>query len=334
MHTINHQKILKTIKKFSKAKILVVGDVMLDEFIWGKVTRISPEAPVPVVNVHHETSMPGGAANVARNIRALNGKVILASAVGDDTWGNLLFKLLKEDKVDTSILIKLKNRSTILKTRVIAHSQQVVRIDKEKNSKPKDGELAYLNDNIKKVIKNIDGVIVEDYGKGLINQDLVYFLADICKQHNKFIIADPKKGHAIDYTDFTLITPNLEEALALAGLEYNGEYIPEKVEEAARIILDRWNLEGILITLGEHGMYLMEKSGVSFKIPTMAQEVYDVSGAGDTVAGVFTSALSCGATLKEAAFISNMAAGIVVGKVGTAVATGKELVEALKNISN
>jgi D-beta-D-heptose 7-phosphate kinase/D-beta-D-heptose 1-phosphate adenosyltransferase len=331
MHTINRDRILKLINNFSKVKILVLGDVMLDEFIWGKVTRISPEAPVPVVSVHHETSMPGGAANVARNIRALKSNVILAGIVGDDANADRLINLLKKDKVDTRALIKQNGYDTILKTRVIAHSQQVVRIDKEKNAIPDENKIKQLNGRLEKVIKNIDGVIMEDYGKGLITQDLVYYLVDICRRNNKPLIVDPKKGHAIDYTGVTLLTPNMEEALSLAGMDYNGEYVPNDVDSAGRIIMERWGLSGLLITLGEHGMNLIEKNGAFFKIPTMAQEVYDVSGAGDTVAGVFTTALCAGATMKESAFIANVAAGIVVGKVGTAVATKEELQEGVKN---
>ncbi len=233
-----------------------------------------------------------------------------------------------------SIITSIINRNTILKTRVIAHSQQVVRIDKEKNTMPEGHDLECLNNKIKKIIKDVDGVIIEDYGKGLITQDLVYFLADICRKYNKPLIADPKKGHAIDYMGLTLITPNMEETLALAGFEYNGEYVPEKVEEAGKIIMDKWNLKGILITLGEHGMNLMEKSRASFKIPTMAREVYDVSGAGDTVVGVFSTALCSGASMKESAFISNIAAGIVVGKVGTAVAETRELLGVIKKVTD
>lgn len=330
MNTINRKHLIDIIRRFPKTKILVVGDVMLDEYIWGKVVRISPEAPVPVVNVQKETLMPGGAANVARNIRAIKGSVVFAGIVGDDVRGRQLIKLLKADKVGTQGLIKLKNSNTILKTRIIAHSQQIVRIDKEKNTVPSKEGLNKLYKYIKDTISEVDGVIIEDYGKGLVTQELVYFLSDLCREKNKVIIADPKKGHTLDYTGITSMTPNMEEALALAGLDHNGEYSPEKVDEAGRIIMDKWGLKSILITLGEHGMNLMEKSGVSFKIPTMAREVYDVSGAGDTVIGIFTTALCSGAAVKEAAFLSNAAAGIVVGKVGTATTKAEELIEAVK----
>lgn len=330
MKTITQKRLITILKRFPKTKILVVGDVMLDEYIWGKVTRISPEAPVPVVNVHHETLMPGGAANVARNISALKGSVLLSSFIGDDLWGGSLVKLLKGENVDTSGLVKNRNSNTILKTRVVAHSQQVVRIDKEKNTTPSKKDLDKLYKSINRVINNVDGIIIEDYGKGLITQELVYFLVDKSNKYNKPLIVDPKKGHILDYAGVTTVTPNLEEALAIAGIDHNGEYILKKAEEAGRLIMDKWNLKSVLITLGEYGMSLFEKSGSPFNIPTMAKEVYDVSGAGDTVAGVFTTALASGASMKEAAVLSNMAAGIVVGKVGTAVATVKELLEAVK----
>lgn len=330
MQTINPKSLISIVKNFSKTKILVVGDVMLDEYIWGKVTRISPEAPVPVVNVDHETLIPGGAANVARNIRALNGGVILAGIIGNDIWGKHLVRLLKGERVDTRGLIRNKGSNTILKTRVIAHSQQVVRIDKEKNTSPEAKDLSCLYKYIKEIITDISGVVIEDYGKGLITQELVYFLVDICNKNNKPLVVDPKKGHFLDYTGVTTMTPNLSEALAIVGLDHDGEYVPSKVEEVGKLIIDKWNLKSLLITLGEYGMSLFERAKPSFNMPAMAKEVYDVSGAGDTVVGVFTVALSNGATMKESTMLSNMAAGIVVGKVGTAVATIDELLEVIK----
>lgn len=330
MNTISSKRLINILKRFPKTRILVIGDVMLDEYIWGKVTRISPEAPVPVVNVHHETSMPGGAANVARNISAVRGVVTLSGFIGNDLAGGRLIKLLKGEEVDTSGLIRDRNSNTILKTRVIAHSQQVVRIDKERNTQPKAKDIKRLYRSIKKMVPEISGVIIEDYGKGLITQELVYFLVDVCNKYKKPIVVDPKKGHLLDYTGVTTVTPNLEEALAIAGLDHDGEYLPEKIEKAGRLIMDKWHLESALITLGEHGMSLFEKDKNTFKIPTMAREIYDVSGAGDTVVGVFTTALSSGASMREAALLSNMAAGIVVGKVGTAVAATDELLEVIK----
>jgi D-beta-D-heptose 7-phosphate kinase/D-beta-D-heptose 1-phosphate adenosyltransferase len=327
MHSINAKRLHQILRRFSKTNVLVVGDIMLDEYVWGKVTRISPEAPVPVVHVHHETLIPGGAANVARNIRSLGGKAILSGVLGGKEYGRELLNLLQKEKIGTGCLITNKKLNTILKTRVVAHSQQVVRIDKEKNTLPKDEDIVKLRRVIERTIPNIDCVVIEDYGKGVVNQGLVYLLADLCEKYKKPLIADPKKGHMLDYSGITSMTPNLEEALSIVGLDYKGEYLPSQIEEAGKLILDKWNLKSILITLGEHGMSLSEKDGHEFKIPTMAKEVYDVSGAGDTVIGVFATALGTGATMKESAILSNIAAGIVVGKVGTAVATVEEMEE-------
>lgn len=333
MLTIKPRRLVNIAKCFSKTKILVVGDVMLDEYIWGKVTRISPEAPVPIVNVHHQTLTPGGAANVVHNIYSLKAKAYLAGVIGDDLWGKDLIRLLQKNKVSTQGLIKNRNGNTILKTRIVAHSQQVVRIDREKDSMPRPKDMEKIVRFIKGVIKEIDGVIIEDYGKGLINQELVYYLVEICNKNKKLLVVDPKKGHFLDYTGVTALTPNLEEALAIAGLEYNGEYLVEQVKDIGRYIMDKWEPKSVLITLGEHGMACFEKDKGPVFIPTMARDVYDVSGAGDTVVGVFTTALASGANIHEAAVLSNMAAGIVVGKVGTAVATREELLEVIKQNS-
>ena len=325
MHTISQKRLKNIVGRFNKARIMVIGDIMLDEYIWGKVTRISPEAPVPIVNVHRETSMPGGAANVARNISSLGANASSLGVVGNDIYGKYLVKLLKEENVDIKGIVKSSRGKTIIKTRIIAHSQQVVRIDRENDVLNNNNSFSKLTNYIKKNIKDVDGVIIEDYGKGLITQKLVYFLIDICNENNKPLIVDPKKGHFMDYSGATTLTPNLEEALAVAGREYDGEYNPEVIDEIGDIILDKWGLKSILITLGEHGMCLFEKGKHPFKIPTMAKEIFDVSGAGDTVVGVFITALASGASMKEASVLSNMAAGIVVGKVGTALVTRKEL---------
>ena len=330
MVTMKPRRLTNIVKCFPKAKILVVGDVMLDEYIWGKVSRISPEAPVPVVNVHQETRTPGGAANVAHNIYSLKAKVYLAGVIGDDIRGKHLIKLLQKNQVDVKGLIKNKNISTILKTRIIAHNQQLVRIDKENDFMLQQKDLDKIFGYIKKIITEVDAVIIEDYGKSLINQELVYYLVDICRKHNKPLLADPKKDHPLDYTGVTTITPNLEEAKAIVGLDHSDEYVPEQVEDMGKKIIDKWKPKSVLITLGEHGMVFFERDKASMVIPTMARDIYDVSGAGDTVVGVFTTSLVSGATMCEAAVLSNMAAGIVVGKVGTAVATKEELLDVIK----
>lgn len=330
MLNIKPRRLTSIIKRFPKVKILVIGDVMLDEYIWGKVTRISPEAPVPIVNVQNQTIAPGGAANVVHNIYGLKAKVYLAGVVGDDMWGQHLIKLLNKRKVNTQGLMRNKKNTTILKTRIIAHSQQVVRIDKEKDSQPNQKDFNKIFRYIKKIIKQVDGIVIEDYGKGLINQELVCYLVDICNKNNKPLVVDPKRGHFLDYTGVTTITPNLSEALAMVGLDHDGECKQEQVEKVGQLIMDKWRPKSLLITLGEHGMRFFETGKKSVVIPTMARDIYDVSGAGDTVVGVFTASLACGAAMLDAAILSNIAAGIVVGKVGTAVATSEELLDAVK----
>lgn len=330
MTRMNTKRLKKIVRDFRKVKVLVVGDVMLDEYIWGKVTRISPEAPVPVVNVCEESLSLGGAANVAHNIWGIGGEVCLAGVIGSDIWGDRLIRLLHNKKISTKGLVRDKRINTILKTRVIAHSQQVVRIDREKESVPTGEAMGRITRYIKKTIEDVDGVVIEDYGKGLINQELVCSLVFMCNKYKKPLVVDPKKNHFLDYTGITTITPNLEEAFAIAGQNHDGEYIPEQVEKAGRSIIDKWNIKSVLVTLGEHGMSLFEKGKKSVAIPTMAKDVYDVSGAGDTVAGVFTTALSGGAGMYESALLSNMAAGIVVGKVGTAIVTKQELLKKIE----
>lgn len=326
MRTISLQRLNNIVRNFSRAKLLVIGDVMLDEYIWGKVTRISPEAPVPVVNVHHQTMMPGGAANVTRNVRALGAGVCLAGVLGKDASGRYLERLLKAEEVDTGGIIKRSDGGTILKTRVIAHSQQVVRIDREQSTVFAPAVEKKIFKYIEKTIADVDAVVIEDYGKGLITQGLVSFLVDKCGDYRKPLVVDPKKGHFLDYTGITAITPNMEEALSAAGMEDDGEYVAQRIKEAGRRIINKWHPRSVLITLGEHGMILFEE-GIedSYQIPVTAKEIYDVSGAGDTVVAVFTAALASGATMKEATAISNIAAGIVVGKVGTATVTRREL---------
>ena len=318
-------------RRFPRAKLLVIGDVIMDQYLWGKVTRISPEAPVPIVNVQKETLTLGGAGNVVHNIFSIGAKVSLAGLVGNDKLGKDLTKMLQKKKVDIQGLLPGKDKATMLKTRVVAHNQQVVRVDREKDSVPQAADLKKIYRYIKKVIPHVDAVIVEDYGKGLITQELITIVATMCKKYNKVVVVDPKKDRILDFSGVTAVTPNLEEALLLAGRVYDGEYDAREVEEAGCSLIDKWQLQGLLVTLGEHGMSLFQKAKSVVTIPSMVREVYDVSGAGDTVVAVFTAALVSGATMLEAAYLANLAAGIVVAKVGTAVVTNKELLQAIKN---
>ncbi|OGX18822.1 MAG: hypothetical protein A3K83_01480 [Omnitrophica WOR_2 bacterium RBG_13_44_8b] len=329
------------INNFSKAKILVVGDIILDQYIWGSVERISPEAPVPVVWANRRTYVPGGAANVANNIRSLGAEVTLVGIMGKDPHADILFSELKKRKIKTNSIFLEPRRHTTLKTRIIAGHQQVVRVDWEHTeSLPKD-----LNRKIIAFIeKNIDGfdaIIIEDYGKGVINMHLLEELINIGRTKRKIITVDPKEDHFQYYRGVTSITPNrkeLENAIRNLKIKDTANrfrlntdklFTDEDIDTAAKEIIKYLNLDSLLVTLGEHGMKLFEKNASSVHIPTVTQEVFDVSGAGDTVIATFTLGLACRATKLEAAHIANFAAGVVVGKVGTAVITRKELIERL-----
>jgi len=329
----------KIINSFPKARILVVGDLILDEYIWGKVERISPEAPVPVVWANKHTFVPGGAANVANNIRALDGRVSLAGVTGKDKNTDILLSELKKRKIDTVGICFDPARHTTVKTRIIAGHQQVVRVDWEHT----DALSRELNQKILKFIKadisDFDAVIIEDYGKGVINRELVRELIQLCRSRKKIITVDPKEEHFQYYQGVTSITPNrreLENAIRNLKIKDTTNrfkvntdklFTPKDIDLAAGQMLKYLGLESVLVTLGEQGMRLFDKTGHKTHIPTVAQEVFDVSGAGDTVIATFTLALSAGAKLLEAAHIANFAAGIVVGKLGTAVTSRKELLE-------
>ena len=320
-------KLQAIIQRFPKARVLVLGDLILDEFIWGKVERISPEAPVPVVLVNSESFMPGGATNVASNVASLGGGALICGVAGDDKAGNTLSSELQKRGVDTSGIIIDAERPTTLKTRIIAHHQQVVRVDREKNSPLGDNLREQILSFIRRNIEKVDALIIEDYGKGVIGPRLLAEVLPLAKKHKKIVTVDPKIDHFSYYQGVTCITPNEKEAQEGSGLKIESD---EDINKAGRKLLKELNLESCLITMGENGMRLFEKEGKITHIPTVAQEVFDVSGAGDTVIATFTLALACGAGKLEAAHLSNFAAGIVVSKVGTAVVTKEELMERIK----
>lgn len=315
-------KINKTISRFSDVKVLIIGDLILDEFVWGDTSRISPEAPVPVVLVERESLMPGGAANVASNIRALGAKAYLVGAIGRDEDGRRLEKILKEKGVDLEGVISDAQRPTTLKTRVIARHQQVVRIDREKIS-PLSGTVnKEIIDYIREKIEEVDGIIIEDYGKGVITPGLLKEIVPLAKRRGKIITVDPKEEHISYYKGATAITPNRKEAEAMGGIKAKDD---ESLNRLGRALLHRLKLKAAVITLGEQGMRVFERGGKITHIPTVAQEVFDVSGAGDTVIAAFTVSLGTGAKMIDAAYISNFAGGVVVGKVGVATTSQAEL---------
>ena len=305
-----------------RATVLVVGDLMLDEFVWGKVSRISPEAPVPVVWVQSESVMPGGAANVANNLRALGAGVRLAGVVGADPWGQRLLKELTRRRIGVSGVIRDRTSPTTVKTRVIAHHQQVVRVDRERQAPLSAATRTRLIETIRKQLEAVDAVIIEDYGKGVISRELLGEVIPLARARRTLITVDPKEEHFDLYRGVTALTPNRAEAGQALGRELETE---AALARGGQELLERLRSDAVLITLGEDGMCLFERSGRRTRIPTVAQEVFDVAGAGDTVIAAFTLALAGGASMPEAAVIANRAAGIVVGKLGVAVATPEEL---------
>lgn len=319
---MNYQKI---IKNFRNRKILVIGDIILDHYIWGKVNRISPEAPVPVVEVTRENFLLGGAANVANNIVSLGADAAVIGMNGEDIAGEALKGILLQKGVDISGLFT-ENRPTTVKTRVIAHNQQVVRFDRE-DSKYVDGRiLKGILSHINGIVTDFDAVIISDYKKGMITADLVKGILKKTRPKNIFVAVDPKVGHFDFYKGVSLITPNLMEAELGAGVEIRDDI---SLNKAGQKLLRKLSLKAALITRGEQGMSLFEKNRVTH-IPTVARKVYDVTGAGDTVISAFTLASASGAEMADAAIIANHAAGIVVGEVGTAVATPDQLLKSFE----
>jgi D-beta-D-heptose 7-phosphate kinase/D-beta-D-heptose 1-phosphate adenosyltransferase len=324
---LSTKKGLEIISKFEKSKILVIGDIMVDQFVWGKVSRISPEAPVPVVNVTSESLLLGGAANVVNNIYSLEGKVLVCGVVGNDEMGNKLIGDLRDMGVDTDGIIVENGRPTTVKTRIIAHSQQVVRYDREDISEITLDSMQKVISYLKKNLNGLNAVIISDYGKGVISGQLIREVLRLVRNNEKIISVDPKVNKFSFYKDVTVITPNNNEASDAAGIEIKDE---ETLLRVGEILLNKLACKLLLITRGEEGMTLFEDSGDVTHIPTLAKEVYDVTGAGDTVISALTLALTVGASLKEAAVIANYAAGIVVGEIGTAAVTRGKLIEAIK----
>ncbi len=333
---VNHtmlsvERVRKLLAAARKTRVLVVGDVMLDQFIWGGVSRISPEAPVPVVEFERESFMPGGAANVARNLTALNVPTELFGMIGQDENGRHLKKLLGGQSVNCGGLLASAARHTSVKTRIVAQQQQLVRIDRE----TRDGLDARLTERllgeIKSKLPRTDAVIVGDYGKGVVTQPLLNEIKLLCRKRGVWLSLDPKPVHRLNLAGLSLITPNRKETFELANLHDETHHANPLADKnlmfAAERLLNELHPAVLLITLGESGMLLCQRGQKPFHIPTVAQEVFDVSGAGDTVIATFTMAVAAGASPSEAAVLSNHAAGIVVGKVGTATTSPEELVK-------
>ncbi|MDD5199632.1 MAG: PfkB family carbohydrate kinase [Terrimicrobiaceae bacterium] len=327
---MNRDRIHNILSAASSKRILVIGDVMLDEFVWGRVSRISPEAPVPVVEVSKESSYPGGAANVARNLAEFTRSVRVLGVVGRDGYGAHLRGLLEEEGIQTDCLVEVAGVPTIVKTRIIARQQQVVRVDRETRAAPSAGTLRAILAQVDRVLPETDAIIFEDYGKGLIAQELKDGVCALARTRGILVTVDPNPANPLDWSGVTAIKPNRAEAFAAAGIP-PGEPAADPMRdapllEAGRRLIERWRVGQLLITLGEHGMLLFDDGAPPYHTPTRAQEVFDVSGAGDTAIALYTLALTAGATAREAAELANHGSGIVVGKLGTATVDAAELV--------
>ena len=332
---LSASRVRQILSAAAKSRVLVLGDVMLDQFIWGSVARISPEAPVPVVDFSHESFMPGGAANVARNLTTFAIATELFGAVGNDSAAGQLRKLLREQRIGCTGLVASATRRTSLKTRIVAHQQQVVRIDRETRDGITPKLTRRLLTALKAQLKKADAVIVGDYGKGVVTQTLLNEVKALCRERGVWLSLDPKPVHDLNLSNLSLITPNRKEAFELAKLEddtRNPNPIADKnLMLVAERLLNELRPAVLLITLGELGMLLCQRGQQPVHIPTVAQEVFDVSGAGDTVIATFTLAVAAGASPLEAAILSNHAAGIVVGKVGTATTSPEELLKSFSH---
>jgi D-beta-D-heptose 7-phosphate kinase/D-beta-D-heptose 1-phosphate adenosyltransferase len=325
-------QLVKYVPRFTGARILVVGDIIVDHFIWGTVSRISPEAPVPVVNVTREEMLLGGGANVLHNIYSLGGSATLCGIVGNDEMGGRLRELLAELGASSAGLV-VGQRPTTVKTRVVAQGQQVVRFDREQAGFPSEATGRAMLDYIDKHLVDFDVVIVSDYYKGVISKTLMDHLLQkaraVGQESGRWIpvVVDPKPDQSARFVGATIITPNHLEAEKMSGLPITNE---QELIEAATVLLHKFSCEAVLITRGEAGMSLLVAGKEIVTIPTMAREVYDVTGAGDTVIAALALGLAAGANFSEAAALANVAAGIVVGKIGTATVSGAEVLAELQ----
>jgi rfaE bifunctional protein kinase chain/domain len=318
--TVSAARLTTILENLKGKRIAVVGDLMLDRYYWGSVTRMSPEAPVPVVDVESESTRLGGAANVANNIASLGGIPIMVGVIGNDAAGTTLKAIIQENGFPTEGLILDSERPTTVKTRVIAHHQHVVRIDQERKEDIKPGIQEKILSQVKKMIGSIDAVILEDYNKGVIVKNLIPELIAAARGHRKIITVDPKYNNFFEYKQVTVFKPNMKETEEALGRKLNDR---ASVEQAGRDLMQRLQAENVLLTRGDEGISLFERSGTVTHMPTRARRVADVSGAGDTVVSTLTMALAAGADIREASSLANYAGGVVCGEVGI-VPIGRE----------
>lgn len=327
---MNRPDILEIIGRFCKQKVLVIGDIMLDEFLWGKVSRISPEAPVPVVQVTSESYFPGGAANVARNLREIGAGVKMMGLVGQDQYGERLIDLLKSTGIGVEGVQLSPTRQTTVKTRIIARNQQVVRVDREGSEQAGPAHAAAAKELLNRLVPGVDAVILCDYAKGYLTQEIADHVALLAGKTNAIVTVDPHPSNPLQWKNVTAIKPNREEAFRAAGHPISSPVDPVENDirllAAANVLLENWDTRLLMITLSEQGTLLLRRDQPPYHTPTRAREIFDVSGAGDTAMAFLTLALSAGADPVQAAQIANHASGIVIAKVGTATANKQELI--------
>jgi D-beta-D-heptose 7-phosphate kinase/D-beta-D-heptose 1-phosphate adenosyltransferase len=326
---MNRSRYEQIFTAFSQSRVLVIGDLILDQFVWGRVSRISPEAPVPVVDVDRETQYPGGAANVARNLREFTPHAAVLGMIGTDAHAHTLKGLLTGEGIQIDAVQQDPDYPTIVKTRIIARHQQVVRVDRERPLHPTQAQFDQAIATLEGMLPNLDAVVIEDYGKGLIRQQFADEITSRVRAAGKLLAIDPNPHNPLNWHGASVMKPNRSEAFASAGRPHSEPVDPVEKDgamlEVGRILLEKWACEILLITLGEQGMMLFRPGEAPYHTPTRAKEVFDVSGAGDTAIALFTLALTAGASASEAAEISNHASGIVVGKLGTATVSPAEL---------
>jgi rfaE bifunctional protein kinase chain/domain len=331
VQSFTEERLKELLQNFRGKKIAVVGDLMLDRYYWGSVQRVSPEAPVPVVEVESESIRLGGAANVACNIQALGGDPVLVGLIGNDHLGHSLLDMLKERNLETRGVVVDASRPTTIKTRVIAHAQHVVRIDNESKADCPDNLVSRLIDAVRYNIREIDGIVIEDYNKGVVTAEVIREVIAVAKKYDKIVTVDPKFNNFAEYKGVTVFKPNRREVEEVLGGRLK---TIDDVVSAGQRLLSMLSVQNVLLTRGEQGMSLFEANGGTMHIPTMADHVQDVSGAGDTVIATLTMALAAGAGIREACVLANCAGGVVVGAVGIVPVEPSQLMAAALYQSN
>lgn len=307
-------------------RVLVIGDLMIDRYLWGQVSRISPEAPVPIINIQDEEVRFGGAANVANNLIGLNAMPVIVGVVGKDGWGDVFRQQLLSKKLPAGGLVMDPGRPTTIKTRIIGNNQHIARVDREHTYPIETTTQKKILDFVASAMPEVDAVILEDYNKGLLVPDLIQQIVACANRHGKIVTVDPKFDHFLDYRDVTLFKPNRKETAEALAMRLDGE---AQIRQAGAILLEKLNAKYVLITLGAQGMALFEQNGQVWFTDTRARKVADVSGAGDTVIGTVTFALAAGATIVEAVSMATFAAGVVCEEVGVVPITAEKLCHAM-----